>query len=194
VTKAFRASLYAHLIGAAVGLAGPAAAEVPYLMYLKGSEGPPNAPIRVLWNVLDDANARITIDLGEKHEPALSKLGLGRVLKYDAKLDKARFIVRAPELTHLVKTISTSIVQSLLQASPLAGAWAQKPDAAVERAELHITPDRRPARLEVTTWLHVTYLAPQKSGRAKMQDLIKGDLIFVGQPEAPDATPQPSKP
>ena len=190
MTKDLRERLLAYLICATAWscVAGPAiAAEVPYLMYLKGSEGPPATPIRVLWNVLDDANAHITIDLGEKHEPALSKLGMGRVLKYDAKLDKARYIVRTPELTRFVKTIATSMVQSLLQASPFAGAWAQKPDAAVETAELHITPLPRPARLEVTTWLHVTYLAPQRSGRGRMQDLIKGDLIFVGQPEAPDA-------
>jgi hypothetical protein len=31
--------------------------------------------------------------------------------------------------------------------------------------------------------LHVTYLDPQKSGPPKVQDLIKGDIIFVGQPE-----------
>ena len=38
-------------------------------MYVRGSEGPPATPIRVLWDVLDAANARITIDLGEKYEP-----------------------------------------------------------------------------------------------------------------------------
>ena len=68
---------------------GPAGAEdVPYLMYVRGSEGPPATPMRVLWDVIDSANARITIDFGEKYEPALAKLGFGRVLKYDAKPDK----------------------------------------------------------------------------------------------------------
>ena len=62
----------------------------------------------------------------------------------------------------------------------------QKPDAEVRTAELRITPEPRPALLEVTTWLHVTYLAPQRSGRAKVQDLIKGDLVFVGRPEPKD--------
>ena len=188
VTEALARSLRALLLlAAAACVAGPAAAEeVAYLMYLKGSEGPPATPIRVLWNVLDDANARITIDLGERYEPPLAKLGLARVLEYDARRDKARFIVRAPELTRFVKTVATSVVQSLLQASPIAGAWAQKPDAEVRTAELQITPEPRPALLEVTTWLHVTYLAPQRSGRAKVQDLIRGDLVFVGRPEPKD--------
>ncbi len=184
--RTLRDGPYALMLCAAVLACGPgpaAAEEVAYLMYIRGSEGPPATPIRVLWDVLDAANARITIDLGEKYEPGLTKLGLERVLKYDATRDQARFVARAPELTRFVKTIATSVVQGLLQASPVAGAWAQKPDAEVRMAELHITPEARPARLEVTTWLHVTYLAPQKSGRPKVQDLIKGDLIFVGQPE-----------
>ena len=44
--------------------------------------------------------------------------------------------------------------------------------------------------------LHVTYLAPQKSGPAKVQDLIKGDMVFVGQPEAasPEAAGRSNKP
>lgn len=174
--------------------AAPAGAEeVPYLMYIRGSEGPPATPLRVLWDRHDDANARITIDLGPQYEPALTRLGLGRVLKYDAKLDKAQFVVRDPELTRFVKVVATSIVQGLLQASKLPGAWAQKPDADVQNAALHITPSA--TRLEVATWLHVTYLAPQKSGRTKLQDLIKGDIVFVGGPEPKDqAAPPPSKP
>jgi hypothetical protein len=36
-------------------------------MYMKGSEGPPATPIRVLWNVRDHAHARISIDLGERY-------------------------------------------------------------------------------------------------------------------------------
>ncbi len=170
----------------ALALGGPAAAqETAYLLYLRGSEGPPAVPFRVLWDTLDAANARITIDLGEKYEPALTKLALPRVLKYDAKLDKAQFVVRDPELTRFVKVVATSIVQGILQASQLPSAWAQKPDADVQNAALHITPPRT-GRLEVATWLHVTYLAPQKSGRPKLQDLIKGDIVFVGGPEPKD--------
>ena len=173
-------------------LAGPAAAEeTAYLMYMRGSEGPPAVPFRVLWDKLDAANARITIDLGEKYEPALTKLALPRVLKYDAKLDKAEFVVRDPELTRFVKVVATSIVQGILQSSPLSGAWAQKPDAEVPNAALHIKPGA--GRLEVSTWLHVTYLAPQKSGKPKLQDLIKGDIIFVGGPEPKDQA-APGKP
>jgi hypothetical protein len=181
------------MVVAALSLAGPAAAEeTAYLMYLRGSEGPPAVPFRVLWDTLDAANARITIDLGEKYEPALTKLALPRVLKYDAKLDKAQFVVRDPELTRFVKVVATSIVQGILQASQLSGAWAQKPDADVQNAALHITPPRA-GRLEVATWLHVTYLAPQKSGRPKVQDLIKGDIVFVGGPEPKDQA-APGKP
>jgi hypothetical protein len=185
----------ALMVVAALSLAGPATAEeTAYLMYLRGSEGPPAAPFRVLWDTLDAANARITIDLGEKYEPALTKLALPRVLKYDAKLDKAQFVVRDPELTRFVKVVATSIVQGILQASQLSGAWAQKPDADVQNAALHITPPRA-GRLEVATWLHVTYLAPQKSGRPKVQDLIKGDIVFVGGPEPKGAeqTAPPAK-
>ena len=177
-----------RLLGAATSLllcfAGPAVSdEVPYLMYIKGSEGPPSTPIRVLWNVRDGTSADLTIDLGEKHEGALGKLGLARVMKYDAQLEKTRFVARAPELTRFVRTIAVSIVQGLLQASPIASAWAQKPEAEVRMAELHITPEPRPPQLEIATWLHVTYQAPQRSGRGKVTDLIKGDLIFVGKPE-----------
>jgi hypothetical protein len=156
---------------------------VPYLMYIKGSEGPPSTPIRVLWNVHDAAKADITIDFGEKYEATLGKLGLARVMKYDAQREKSRFIARAPELTRFVKTIAVSVVQGILQASTIAAARAQTPDAEVMMAELHITPEPRPPQLEITTWLHVTYQAPQKSGRTKATDLIKGDLNFVGKPE-----------
>ena len=176
----------------ALSLAGPVAAEeTAYLLYLRGSEGPPAVPFRVLWDKLDAASARITIDLGEKYEPALTKLALPRVLKYDAKLDKAEFVVRDPELTRFVKVVATSIVLGLLQASQLPGAWAQKPDAEVPNAALHIKPGG--GRLEVSTWLHVTYLAPQKTGKPKLQDLIKGDIIFVGGPEPKDQA-APGKP
>ena len=175
-----------------VGAAPAAADEVAYLMYVKGSEGPPATPMRVLWDVRDDANARITIDLGEKYEPVLTKLGLERVLKYDAKREQARFVVRDAGFTRFVKTIADSVVQSLLTASSVPGAWAQPPDAQVQDAALLITPSPRPA-LEVAALLHVIYLMPQKSGRPKSQDLIKGDLIFVGQPE-PAGGGQQNKP
>ena len=52
-------------------------------MYVGGSEGPPATPTRIVGRVAM-RNARITIDFGEKYEPALAKLGFGRVLKYDA--------------------------------------------------------------------------------------------------------------
>jgi hypothetical protein len=193
--RPLRAAIVAAI--ALVSIGGTAAAEeVPYLMYLKGSEGPPATPFRVLWDVRDEAIAHITIDLGAKYEPALVKLGLDRVLKYDAKREQSRFVVRNPDLTHFVKVVGTSIVKGILEASPIAGAWAQKPDAEVKMAEFHITPEPHPARLEVTTWLHVNYLAPQKAGSPKPQDLIKGDLIFVGQPEPkqPDGPQPPGKP
>src|SRR5262245_42057420 len=56
---------------ASLALAAPASAdETAYLMYLKGSEGPPAVPMRVLWDARDAANGHVTIDLGAKYEPA----------------------------------------------------------------------------------------------------------------------------
>lgn len=182
--RPLRCSLWIVTAALLLACAGRASAdEVAYLMYIKGSEGPPATPMRVLWDVRDDTNARITIDLGEKYEPVLTKLGLTRVLKYDAKREQARFVVRDLAFTHFVKTIANSVVQALLTASSVPGAWAQPADAQVQDAALLITPAPRPAPLEISAWLYVTYLAPQKSGKPKPQDLIKGDLIFVGRPE-----------
>jgi hypothetical protein len=64
----------------------------------------------------------------------------------------------------------------------------------VHTATILITPS--PARLEVTARLHVTYLDPQRSGPPKVQDLIKGDIVLVGQPEPTGSgdSGQPSKP
>ena len=136
-----RRGLSILLAVALVACAGATRAnEVAYLVYVKGSEGPPATPMRVLWDVRDDANARITIDLGEKYEPVLTKLGLARVLKYDAKREKAQFVVRDLAFTRFVKTVATSVVQALLAASTIAGAWAQPPDAQVQDAALLITP------------------------------------------------------
>jgi hypothetical protein len=159
------------------------AAETAYLMYLKGSEGPPATPIRVLWDEIDDANARITIDLGAKYEEFLNRIGLARVLKYDAKREKAQFMVRNPDLTRYVKTVSTSIIQGLLPKTA-SGAWAPA-EATVHDAALSITPAPGKDRLEVITWLYVTYPEPQKSGPPKTKNLVKGDLVFVGRPESP---------
>ena len=156
--------------------------ETAYLIYLKGSEGPPAVPMRVLWDARDDANGRVTIDLCGKYEPALTKLGLPRVLEYDATRDKSQFSVRDGEFARFVKVVATSIVQGFLTASPVLGAWAQPAEVTVHTAALLITP--APERLQVTARLHVTYLWPQKSGPPKVQDLIKGDIIFVGQPES----------
>jgi hypothetical protein len=185
----------AALALAALALAAPAGAdETAYLMYLKGSEGPPAVPMRVLWDARDNANGHVTIDLGAKYEPALTKLGLPRVLEYDAKLDKSQFVVRDGEFVRFVKVVATSIVQGFLTASPVPGAWAQPADVKVNTATLLIMP--APARLEVIARLYVTYLDPQKSGPPKVQDLIKGDIVFVGQPEPAGAgeAGQPTKP
>ena len=46
--------------------------------------------MRVLWDVTDAANARITIDFGEKYEPVLAKLGFARVLAYEPSRTKKR--------------------------------------------------------------------------------------------------------
>ena len=180
---------------AALTLAAPVAADATaYLMYLKGSEGPPAVPMRVVWDARDDANGRVTIDLGDKYEPALTKLGLPRVLEYDATRDKSQFSVRDGEFARFVKVVATSIVQGFLTASPVLGAWAQPADGKVHTAALLITPARE--RVELIARLYVTYLDPQKSGPPKVQDLIKGDIIFVGLPEPTgrDEVGRPDKP
>ena len=180
---------------ASLAVAAPASAdETAYLMYLKGSEGPPAVPMRVLWDARDGANGHVIIDLGAKYEPALTKLGLPRVLEYDAKLDKSQFAVREGEFARFVKVVAASIVQGFLTASSVPGAWAQPAEVTVHTAALLITP--APERLQVTARLHVTYLWPQKSGPPKVQDLIKGDIVFVGQPEPTgrDEVGQPGKP
>ena len=180
---------------ASLALAAPASADgTAYLMYLKGSEGPPAVPMRVLWDARDGANGHVTIDLGAKYEPALTKLGLPRVLAYDAKLDKSQFAVREGEFVRFVKVVATSIVQGFLTASPVPGAWAQPAEVKVHTAALLITATHE--RLELIARLYVTYLDPQKSGPPKVQDLIKGDIVFVGQPEptGPGEAGQPSKP
>jgi hypothetical protein len=175
-------STLAALLGAvALTAASPVAAgATAYLMYIKGSEGPPAVPMRVVWEPRD-ATPHVTIDLGAKYEPALTKLGLPRVLEYDAVPEKSQFVVRDPEFARFVKTVAASIVQGFLTASPVPGAWAQPAEVKVHTAALLITP--APARLELIARLHVTYLDPQKSGPPKVQELIKGDIIFVGQPE-----------
>jgi hypothetical protein len=175
-------STLAVLLGAvALTAASPVAAgATAYLMYIKGSEGPPAVPMRVVWEPRD-ANPHVTIDLGANYEPALTKLGLPRVLEYDAIPEKSQFVVRDPEFARFVKTVAASIVQGFLTASPVPGAWAQPAEVKVHTAALLITP--APARLELIARLHVTYLDPQKSGPPKVQELIKGDIIFVGQPE-----------
>ena len=180
---------------ASLALAVPASAdETAYLMYLKGSEGPPAVPMRVLWDARDGANGHVAIDLGAKYEPALTKLGLPRVLAYDARLDKSQFAVREGEFVRFVKVVATSIVQGFLTASPVPGAWAQPADVKVHTAALLITPAHE--RLELIARLYVTYLDPQKSGPPKVQDLIKGDIVFVGQPEpkGPGEAGQSTKP
>src|SRR5262249_21886342 len=171
--------------------AAPQENETAYGMYLRGSEAPPAVPMRVVW---DDTKPHISIDLGEKYEPALTKLKLPRVLEYDASRERLQFVVRDGELARFVKVVATSIVQGFLSASPVPGAWAQPAEVTVHTATLLVTPAR--ARLEVTTRLHVTYLWPQKSGPPKVQDLIKGDIVFVGAQEGAESgeAGSPSKP
>jgi hypothetical protein len=181
-----RAAVFCAL--AALAAPAPAlAGETAYLMYLKGSEGPPAVPMRVVW---DDANDRVTIDLGAKYEPALTKLGLPRVLEYDAPPEQSRFAVRDPEFARFAKVVATSIVQGFLTASPVPGAWAQPAEVKVHTATLLIAPAA--GRLEVIARLHVTYLDPQRSGPPKVQDLIKGDIVFVGQPQPTSGEPAPA--
>src|SRR5262245_54279576 len=138
--RSLRRSLWIVSAAALLACAGKASAdEVTYRMCARGVDGRPATPMRGVCDVRDDANARITIDRGEKYEPVLTKLGLTRVLKYDAKREQARFAVRDPAFTHFVKTVADSVVQALLTASSVPGAWAQPADAQVQdaRSEEH---------------------------------------------------------
>ena len=130
----------AHLLSAALLwlLAGPASAEeVAYLMYVRGSEGPPATPMRVLWDALDErqrahhhrSRRKVRARAGEARTWAGA-----RIRRQAGK--KAPFAVRDPEFTRFVKSVATSMVQALLTASAAPGAWAQPPDAKVEDAAL----------------------------------------------------------
>ena len=168
-----------------LSLIGPAAAdEVAYLMYAPGNKGK-TEPNRVLWDELDEANARITIDVGEQFEPWLKRLGLDRVLKYDAKANKRQFVVRDAQFTSFVKIVTTAVVQGIVQASVPPGEPLPPAEAEVKGATLLITPapGRAHTQLELIARLHVAYLAPQKSGPPRLADLINSDLTFVGEPE-----------
>jgi hypothetical protein len=176
------AAVLAADIACGCGAGAANAAEVAYLMYAPGTEGK-TVPMRVLWDEVDAGNARITIDLGAQYEPYLAKLGLGRVIKHDAKLNKRQFIVRDLEFTRFVKIVATSIVHGLLQAKAPSEPPAQLPEADVPGAMLLITPTRGPPQLEVIARLHVTYPAPQPSGSPQVKDLLNTDLTFVGKPE-----------
>jgi hypothetical protein len=116
------------------------------------------------------------------------------VLEHDAPPEKSRFAVRDGEFARFVKVVAASIVQGFLTASPVPGAWAQPAEVKVDTATLLITPAA--GRLEVIARLHVTYLDPQRSGPPKVQDLIKGDIVLVGQrePTGSGDSGQPSKP
>jgi hypothetical protein len=163
--------------------ASPAVAdETAYLLYLKGTEGK-TTPFRVLWNEIDDATGRITIDTGKDYESWLKKLGLARVIAYDAKLQRREFVVRDPALTRFVNVVSNDLVRGVQQASLVPGTTPVQPGAQVEGAVLFITKSLDPDQLEVTARLHVSYPVPQKSGPPVVKDLINGDLVFVGQPE-----------
>src|SRR5262249_28307334 len=124
----------------------------------------------------------------------LTKLGLPRVLAYDAKLDKSQFAVGDGEFARFVKVVATSIVQGFLTASPVPGAWAQPAEVKVHTAALLITPAHE--RLEVTARLYVTYLWPQKWGPQKVRVLSRGDSVFAGPPEPAGrgGATKPSKP
>ena len=161
----------------------PAAAdEVPYLMYIKGTEGK-TVPFRVLWDQRDDANGRITVDLGLGYEGFLKKLGLARVQAFDAKLNRGDFVVRDPELARFVKIVVTELVRPPEQASATGRAAATAPEPEVKGAVLLITPTPDKTQLEVIARLHVTYAPPQKSGPPIVKDFVNSDLVFVGQPE-----------
>ena len=177
------------------GIAPAAAEEIAYLMYIRGTEGK-TTPFRVLWHERDDANGRITIDFGTGYEAFLKKLGLPRVVAYEAQHRTGDFVVRNDELVRLVKIVCTEIVRPPERAGLAPGAAAAPPEADVKAALLLITPAPDKSELEVTVRLHVSYPAPQKSGPPIVKDFVNGDIVFVGQPEPkpPAETPSAQKP
>jgi hypothetical protein len=180
------------------GIAPAAAEEIAYLMYIRGTEGK-TTPFRVLWDGRDDANGRLTIDFGVGYEAFLKKLGLPRVVAYDALYSHGDFVVRNDELARFVKIVCTEIVRPPERASlapRTAGAAGAPPEADVKAALLLITPAPDKSELEVTVRLHVSYPAPQKSGPPIVKDFVNGDIVFVGQPEPkpPAETPSAQKP
>jgi hypothetical protein len=169
------------LSGLLLCFAPPAAAdEVTYLTYLKGTEGKV-APFRVQWSKVDDTSGRINIDLGTPYEAWLRKLGLGRMLAYDARLQQREFVVRDPQLTRFVTIVASDLVRGPQQTNVPPGVTPISTGAQVEGAVLLITP--APDNLEVIARLHVTYPVPQKSAPPVVKDLVNGDLVFLGQPE-----------
>jgi hypothetical protein len=162
--------------------------EVAYLTYLKGTEGKV-APFRVLWKELDEANARLIVDLGTPYEAWLKKLGLGRVLTYDAKLHRREYVVRDPQLTRFVNGVANDLVRGPQQVNLPPGVAPIRTGAQVEGATLLITPTA--TELEIIARLHVSYEVPQQSGPAVLKDLVNGDIIFVGQPEPKGASQKP---
>jgi hypothetical protein len=176
------------------GIAPAAAEEIAYLMYIKGTEGK-TTPFRVLWDGRDDANGRLTIDFGVGYEAFLKKLGLPRVVAYDAPRSHDDFVVRNDELVRLVKVVCTEIVRPPERASLAPGAAVvPPPEADVKAALLLITPAPDKSELEVTVRLHVSYPVPQKSGPPIVKDFVNGDIVFVGQPEPKPPEPSAQKP
>jgi hypothetical protein len=178
-TTAILSAILAAMVSCSV--AAPAAAdELAYLMYLKGTEGKV-APFHVLWSEVDDANGRITIDLGKPYETWLKKIGLGRVAAYEAKLHGRDFVVRDPQFTRFVKVVADDLVRGPQETSLAPGVTPLPLGANVAGAVLLITPAPDKAQLEVIARLSVTYLAPQKDAEPVERELINGDLLFVGQ-------------
>ncbi|HEY1364004.1 MAG TPA: hypothetical protein VGF60_17320 [Xanthobacteraceae bacterium] len=180
-----------HVLIGAIWVCGSNAGranEVAYLTYLQGTEGKV-APFRVLWNELGESLGRISVDLGTAYEAWLRKLGLSRVLTYDARLQQREYVVRDPQLTRFVNLVANDLVRGPQQVNLPPGVAPVTTGAQVEAATLLITPT--PTQLELIARLNVTYLAPQLSGPPVLKELVNGDLVFIGQPERKGAMPKP---
>jgi hypothetical protein len=175
-----RAAFLSAALWLALGTLPAAAEEIAYLLYIKGTEGK-TVPFRVLWDEHDDGYGRLIVDFGLGYEGFLKKLGLPRMMGFDAKLIGGEFVVRNAELDHFVKTVVTEIVRPPEKASTTIAPAPAAPEADVKDAQLLIVPTK--AQLEVTVRLHVSYPArepPQKSGPPVVKDFVDGDLVFVG--------------
>jgi hypothetical protein len=145
-----------------------AAVEIPYLM--NGKAG----AFRVLINRTDHSNANVTIDFGPQSETALNAGGFLREVKFSAKLEDDRFVVRDPELTRLVTSVATMFVKAV-------AFMFVPPEVEVLDATMAFKPVEW--HLEGTFKVHITTKPPNGA----VSNFLNETFEFVGTPIPMDA-------